>query len=305
MNGIQVRKIDCKTDNHIPLVVPGVPSTEHQTKAVGERKQAQVVGDHERSVQKEKYQYGFNHSRMDWQGDLQVRQTYLQRTWNTTAKTSSLRASSGEAYFEQSREKTQFIHSLSERPGFRNMQTHESYESAMQKKSWRSGGQNNKNCQKIWWYDNSRPQSSHWRSRVEISSRICRSCARLVDSMNSTSSMQNRISTEDDEKSRKFLHSEEYLRSIYTDKCLEFVYSLRRAWLEPWKILQNEQNDEWRKAPCQYWFSMDCKKAGVQTQWSIRAIFQICKTYLQIATHLANVGPIHHWKDRSFLLEQK
>ena len=106
-------KIDCKTDNHIPLVVPGVPSTEHQTKAVGERKQAQVVGDHERRVQKEKYQYGFNHSRMDWQGDLQVRQTYLQRTWNTTAKTSSLRASSGEAYFEQSRKKTQFIHSLS------------------------------------------------------------------------------------------------------------------------------------------------------------------------------------------------
>ena len=133
--------------------------------------------------------------------------------------------------------------------------------------------------------------------------------ARAVQDLSTRWIQRHPCKTESAQKTMRSLENsytpKEYLRSIETDKCLEFVYSLRRAWLEPWKILQNEQNDEWRKAPCQYWFSMDCKKAGVQKQWSIRAIFQICKTYLQIATHLANVGSIHHWKGRSFLLEQK
>ena len=34
------RNIECKTDNHISLLVPGVQATVHQTKAVGDRKQA-------------------------------------------------------------------------------------------------------------------------------------------------------------------------------------------------------------------------------------------------------------------------
>ena len=37
------RDIDCETDNHI--------ATEHQTKALGDRKPAQAVGDHERRVE--------------------------------------------------------------------------------------------------------------------------------------------------------------------------------------------------------------------------------------------------------------
>ena len=43
-----VRNIECKTDNHNPLLVPGVQATEHQTKALGDRTQTQAVGDHER-----------------------------------------------------------------------------------------------------------------------------------------------------------------------------------------------------------------------------------------------------------------
>ena len=45
------RRNECKTDHHSPSVVPGVQTTEHLTKALGDRKQAQAVGDHERSVE--------------------------------------------------------------------------------------------------------------------------------------------------------------------------------------------------------------------------------------------------------------
>ena len=43
--------IDCETDNHIPLVVPSGQASEHQTKDLGDQKQAEAVGDHERSVE--------------------------------------------------------------------------------------------------------------------------------------------------------------------------------------------------------------------------------------------------------------
>ena len=63
MSGIQVshhiylinngRTIECKTDNHIPLVVPGVPATGHQTHFLGNQKQTRAVGDHEFQVETE------------------------------------------------------------------------------------------------------------------------------------------------------------------------------------------------------------------------------------------------------------
>ena len=37
----------------IPLVVPGAQATEHQTKALGERKRTPAVGDHEQRVETE------------------------------------------------------------------------------------------------------------------------------------------------------------------------------------------------------------------------------------------------------------
>ena len=42
-----------KTDNHSLLVIPGVQATEHQTNALGDPRQTQAVGDHERSVETE------------------------------------------------------------------------------------------------------------------------------------------------------------------------------------------------------------------------------------------------------------
>ena len=46
MNGVQVN-IECKTDNHIPLVVPGVQAMDHQTRALGDWKQTRAVGEYE------------------------------------------------------------------------------------------------------------------------------------------------------------------------------------------------------------------------------------------------------------------
>ena len=60
--GIQVRhhissvmgeQSSVKTENHIPLVLPGVQANEHLTKSLGDRKPAHAVGDHEQRVETE------------------------------------------------------------------------------------------------------------------------------------------------------------------------------------------------------------------------------------------------------------
>ena len=43
--------LKCKTDNHIPLVVPGVQAAADQTKTLDDWKRTQAVGDHESSVE--------------------------------------------------------------------------------------------------------------------------------------------------------------------------------------------------------------------------------------------------------------
>ena len=49
--------------------------------------------------------------------------------------------------------------------------------------------------------------------------------------------------------------------------------------IEPTQVeLQNDLYDEWKKALRQYWFSRDLKEAGGQKQWSVIAIFEMCKT---------------------------
>ena len=62
MSGIKVshhnssktgRNIECKTDNHIPSVVPGVQATGHQTEALGGWNQTRAVFDHTRQVERD------------------------------------------------------------------------------------------------------------------------------------------------------------------------------------------------------------------------------------------------------------
>ena len=74
------KNIECRTVKHIRLVVPGVQATEHQTKALEERKRTPAVGDHQRSAET-KIPEWLLLVKKNWRGDLQVRQTYLQWTW--------------------------------------------------------------------------------------------------------------------------------------------------------------------------------------------------------------------------------
>ena len=58
------KKIECKTDNHIPLVVPAVQATDHQTRALGEQRETRAVGDHELKVDTD-LPACFHHARKD------------------------------------------------------------------------------------------------------------------------------------------------------------------------------------------------------------------------------------------------
>ena len=56
--------------------------------------------------------------------------------------------------------------------------------------------------------------------------------------------------------------------------------------------LQSERCDECNRELRQYWLSLDFKKAGEQKQWSVIVIAEMCRTYLQMARRLMNVGSI-------------
>ena len=45
------RTIECKKNNHIPLVVPGVQDTEHQNQSSDRPETGTSWGDHERNVE--------------------------------------------------------------------------------------------------------------------------------------------------------------------------------------------------------------------------------------------------------------
>ena len=64
--------------------------------------------------------------------------------------------------------------------------------------------------------------------------------------------------------------------------------------------LQNKLQDEWQKALSQHWFSLDFKKTGGQRQGNVIAIFEMCKTFQQMARHIMNVGSPHHLKGRIY-----
>ena len=133
-------QIGCTTDNHIPLVVPGVPEADHG---------------------KQTSQKGFNHSRKDLQEDRQVRRMCLQLTWKyhrqrllpRVLQRNQLRTEQAES---------RIMHSL-----FRKTRIAKCADARklreMQKKSRRSGGLN-LNCSKMWRCGNSGQQGSQCRS---------------------------------------------------------------------------------------------------------------------------------------------
>ena len=144
------RYIECKTNNHI--------ATEHQTESF-EWPEADTSCGRPRAKCRNRITRlaSTTHGRIDvviFKFDRRI------STWrgNTTAGPSSFRASIRKTFVKQTRRKLTFIFSFSPSPELRSLQTHERCKSAMQKKSWRSGGQNSD--WEMWWYGHSRPQSS-------------------------------------------------------------------------------------------------------------------------------------------------
>ena len=125
------RNFECKTDNHIPLVVPGVQAAVHQTRALGDRRQTRAVGDHERQAEidlpewLQPFTKGLtveSSSSTDVsQADVEMPPPAPPPSAHPPAKQAS----------NESTEKAQFIHSFSGRTELRSMQTHGSYESAL------------------------------------------------------------------------------------------------------------------------------------------------------------------------------
>ena len=130
------------------LVVPGVQATAHHTQAVRDQKQSRAVGDHE-PQRKQNYLNSCNHyGRIDKEF-VKFDRRLSSRRELSTASTSSSRASSSKTYFKQSMEKHNSVNHFPKDPNYEVCRTHERYESAMQKTSSRSGGQNY-DCRRIW-----------------------------------------------------------------------------------------------------------------------------------------------------------
>ena len=120
------KKIEWEIFNHI-----SVRATDHQSRALGGRKQTRVVGDFELSGNRLTKMASTIHGRI-----IRRIVKFDQLTWKYNRKHFSFRASSCETDFEQSREKTRIT------------EYGECYEGAMQNKSERSGGQN-QDCRAI------------------------------------------------------------------------------------------------------------------------------------------------------------
>ena len=118
------------------------------------------------------------------------------------------------------------------------------YESAMPKKSWRSGWQI-LNWGKIWWEDSSRPQSSQWRARIKNAALTCCGCARPGDSMDPKLSiakpnqLRRRREVFDTSYTQKKpkIHSSGHFSSICS--------SLRGTVLESWEIDSVQIRNSW------------------------------------------------------------
>ena len=118
---------------------------------------------------------------------------------------------------------------------------------------------------------------------------------------------KNQINSGDAQTSSKNLTSRRKPKIHFSDNSQEFQkWNHDRSTLDDQKHVEshNELYDEWKKDLRQYRFSLDFGKLGGQKQWSVIAIFEMCKTYLQMARHFMNVGSIHHLMGRSFFFNQ-
>ena len=199
------------------------------------------------------------------------------------------------------RRKAQFLHSCSQRP-----------EMCGRTKATRAPGKSNLDdrADRILIADRygDRITADHKALNDEQGSRLHHKYAVVVqefcDALDSKISMQDHISSEDPETSSNNLTPRRKPKIPLYWRFSGVYECLRGAELESWEIyaaqirnkleLQNELYDEWKMALRQYWFSLYFKKVGGQKQWSVIAIFEMCKTYWQMDRLFVNVGSIHH-----------
>ena len=206
MNGIQGshphliknwKNIDCTTDNFFPLVVSCVQATEHQTTALGDVKLTPAVADHGRNVDTEipkELQPCTEGLTRGSSSSTDVSQVDV-----ATSLPSILLSAHPKLCSKTSGEKHNLFIHFPQRPELRSLQTHESYEAALQNESWRSGGPKS-DCRDIWRHENSRPHSSQCRPRIKTATQTCSGLARCGDAMDSELSMQDQISSSDADK---------------------------------------------------------------------------------------------------------
>ena len=183
----------------------------------------------------------FIYSRWDWRGDLQVRQTYLQWTWPDHLQ-QFLLLRPAKPFWNKSKGKDIKFTLFAKDLECEVCKMHESNWCALQNKSWRSSGQN-RDCQEIWVYHQSIPQSYQWRPRVSrdcIADMQC-SCKtwrrNVVKGIHAKPNQLRRRW----EVSEHLLRPEEKSRSIYTDRSLHFL----QAELESREIYSANIRDKW------------------------------------------------------------
>ena len=306
------KKTECKTDNHIPLVVPGVQATKTPDHSSGRPKQTWAVCYHELQVATELPEWiePFTEGFTRWSSsstdvspaDVAIPLPAISLSAHPPAKPIIKKPWGKHSLFNHF-------------PKTRIAKYADAWKLRVCLAEEILASGHNSDCQKNWWFDNSSPQGSEWRARMEIASQICSGCARLGDSIRSTFSMQNQVSSGDAEKSSKILTSRRKPKVHKHGQFLQILLKFAKSWIgikrdlhrtdQKHKELQNELHDEWKKDLRQCWFSLDCKKAGGQKPWSVTVIYETCMTYKQVARHLMNVGWIHHLMGRLVYLEQK
>ena len=106
------KKIECNTDNHIPLVVPGVQETEHQTKALENGSEHQPSGrSRATSGNRMTRTAATTHVRID-EEIFKFDRRISSGRGQTISSNSSFRTSSSKTFFKQIRRTAQFIHSF-------------------------------------------------------------------------------------------------------------------------------------------------------------------------------------------------
>ena len=208
-----------KTDNHVPLVVPGVQATDHQTKALGNQKQTRSVGDRDLHVNQELPERlqqltegltrGSSSSTTVVPADLDI---------HTTAGTLLLPRILQE-FLRQTNQEDSTMQSLV----FPKTRIAKCVRRTEVSRASDDRARQNQECRKILGHDNSRPRDSQWRSRNDIASQICSGRSKLSTQWIQFYPCKSKSARETQRNLRTLFRREENPRSIHMDKSLEVV----------------------------------------------------------------------------------